>query len=135
MTKQRKERVLSAEQPCRRCGGKLERREHRANWKPSAGQRYWFGWWFRCKACHTVYLVEAAKVHKTPQPTAKRALSHELADVHEDQEILLRIRGTAARDDPQEQQRRNVDRPTLPGQEHRRDFVLKIGTMKEISHS
>lgn len=62
----RKEKILSADQPCRRCGGRLERHEHGADWRPQANQKYWFRWWLQCKACHALYMVEAAKVFSAP---------------------------------------------------------------------
>lgn len=58
----RKEKILSADQPCSRCGGQLELREHDRNWHPPAGQRYWFRFWFECSGCSALYMVEAAKV-------------------------------------------------------------------------
>ncbi len=55
-------KVTEEGQACRKCGTPVVKRSHD---KPSsAGQAYWFKWWFACPnpRCRTVYMVEEAKV-------------------------------------------------------------------------
>lgn len=59
MDNNNKTKIVAEGDPCRRCGTRVERREHDGPRKP--GQRYWFRWWFRCPNCGTLYMDERAK--------------------------------------------------------------------------
>lgn len=53
--------ILSENQPCRKCGGQLIRREHKPGWVPNPKKSYYFAWWFHCTQCGVDYLVAEAK--------------------------------------------------------------------------
>jgi hypothetical protein len=56
-------KITSEAQPCKKCGGRLQRKHHDASWRPAFGQAYWFAWWLQCIDCGAKWMVEAAKVH------------------------------------------------------------------------
>lgn len=57
-------KITYAGQPCRECGNPVEKRiPKRKKLKP--GQNYYFDYYFFCKKCKTMYMVEAVKHYTT----------------------------------------------------------------------
>lgn len=55
------ERAAALDQPCRKCGGRIVRRESKRK-PPKPGQQYYYSWHLYCTGCQRIYLVEEAKV-------------------------------------------------------------------------
>lgn len=54
---------------CRKCvSGSLKKCTHKPDWKPKKGQPYYFKYWFKCRQCLTIYMVEEAKIWLIAKP-------------------------------------------------------------------